>query len=219
YTLAQYTVMLAGASMDIILQYTAPFWVALFSKVFFHERLNTSQILAMVVAAFGTICVCSSGGSLAYKAPLLGICTGLITGICYASHYPFTRIWQKKYSSATIFFHLLLGGSLGIFIFSCLCYPENLSLFTKAGSFAPKVWLAAAAMGIFCTYLAFVCFGLALKKIGLVQAVITSEIEPVFSIFWVWLFYDENFSALGWLGSFAILASVLLLSVAKAHEG
>ncbi len=35
YSFAQYTILHSGAAMDIILQYTAPFWVTLFARIFF----------------------------------------------------------------------------------------------------------------------------------------------------------------------------------------
>ncbi|MBR5347380.1 MAG: DMT family transporter, partial [Deltaproteobacteria bacterium] len=40
YSCAQYTFQLAGAATDIILQYTAPVWVALFARLLFRERLT-----------------------------------------------------------------------------------------------------------------------------------------------------------------------------------
>ncbi|MBO4313242.1 MAG: DMT family transporter, partial [Desulfovibrio sp.] len=40
YTCAQYTIRLVGAARDIVLQYTAPVWVAIFARLLFRERLD-----------------------------------------------------------------------------------------------------------------------------------------------------------------------------------
>ena len=56
FTCCQYTIKLSGAAMDIILQYTAPFWVAIFARVFFREKLTRAKILAILIAACGTVC-------------------------------------------------------------------------------------------------------------------------------------------------------------------
>lgn len=206
YSFAQYTILLAGAAMDIILQYTAPFWVALFARFLFGESLDKGKLLALSIAFIGTALVCFSGGSLPEKAPLLGIVTGLITGLCYASHFPFTRYWQKKYSSSTIFTWMLCGGSMVLAFLGA----ENGNLHF---SHPPYIWLTLLTMGIGSTYFAFIAYGNALKRIGLVQAVITSELEPVLSMFWVWLFFGEAFSLLGWIGSILIIFAVCLLAL------
>ena len=214
YACAQYTIKLAGAAMDIVLQYTAPFWVALFARLFFAERLTRVKAIAMGIAAAGTLCVCLSGGSLPEPSPLLavGIAAGLVTGLCYATHYPFTRWWQREHPAPVIFTWMLAGGALALLpVLTLTGGPPRLD-------FPATVWCASAATGLFCTWLAFVCYGEALKRISLVRAVIISELEPVLSMLWVWLAFGERFAPLGQLGSALIIASVLALSLGKGEE-
>lgn len=206
YSCAQLTIHLAGAAMDIILQYTAPFWVAIFARVFFNDYLTKQKLISICLACLGTIFIVLSGGSLPTETPILGICTGLITGLCYASHYPFTKIWQKKYSSAIIFNHMLAGGSLALFV-------VTLSTSTITLNLSYGACLCLACLGIVCTYLAFITYGYALKRISIVQAVIITELEPVLSMLWVWLIFSESFKPLGWVGSCLIILAVLLLVV------
>ena len=184
FTCAQYTIKLSGAAMDIILQYTAPFWVAVFARILFGERLTRTKLFCMGLAAAGTVCVCLSGGSIPGEVSWIGITTGLVSGLCYASHYPFTRWWQKVYPSFIIFAWMLFD-----------------------------VWLASAGTGVVCTYLAYVCLAEALKRISLVQTVVTSELEPVLAMLWLWLAFGECFIPIGWIGSALIIAAVLLMTL------
>ncbi len=214
YSCAQFTIKLVGAAMDIILQYTAPFWVAVFARLLFGERLTPVKLAALAIASLGTVCVCLSGGSLPDKSSSLawlGIVTGLLTGLCYASHYPFTRWWQRRYPAPVIFTWMLAGGTLALLVVTALTEPLHFA-------FSVPVWLASAAMGLLCTYLAFVCYGEALKRISLVRAVVTCELEPVLAMFWVWLFFGEQFRSIGWFGSALIIASVLVLSLFRAEK-
>lgn len=204
YSCAQITILLAGASMDIILQYTAPFWVAIFARIFFGEVLTFNNLIAIFLACLGTLAVCVSGGSLKTNAPLIAIVTGLVSGLCYASHYPFTRFWQKRYSSAVIFTWMLAGGSIALFVI-CI-FTDNFRF-----DFKTNAYVSLAIIGIACTYLAFLTYGYALQRLRLVPAVICTQLEPVLSMFWVWLYFDECFSPIGWTGSFLILFSILLL--------
>ena len=208
FALAQMTIKLSGAAMDIILQYTAPFWVAIFAWRFFGERLSRAKLVSIGIASVGTFCVCCSGGSIPQGFSALGIATGLASGLCYATHYPFVRYWQGRYPSSVIFTWMLAGGVLLLL----LLRPE----IPDRPPFPLAVWAMSVSTGVLCTYLAFICYGLALQRISLVQAVVTSELEPVLSMLWVWLAFDESFGILGWLGSACIVFSVFALSVARS---
>ncbi|MBQ7607995.1 MAG: EamA family transporter [Desulfovibrionaceae bacterium] len=208
YSCAQYTILHSGAAMDIILQYTAPFWVTLFARLFFRETLVSRQWVALFLSALGALLVCLSGGSIQEAPSLAGIATGIVSGICYASHYPFTRIWQRKYGAPTIFFYMLLGGVLYLSLLTGFLSPSLPKM-------TPVLWLSTGAMGLACTYCAFLFFAYGIRRIGLVEAAITSEAEPVLSIFWVWLIFNEHFPTIGWAGSFLILFSVFITSLGK----
>lgn len=62
----------AGAAMAVVLLYTAPVWVAVFSRLLFRERISPRKIGAIGVALTGTTLVCFSGGSLPGRTSLLG---------------------------------------------------------------------------------------------------------------------------------------------------
>lgn len=208
FAFMQYTIKLAGAAMDIVLQYTAPFWVALFAWWFFRERLTKVKIAAIAVAAVGAVCVCLSGGSLPDRSAIhwAGIVTGLLSGLCYATQFPFTRIWTKRYPTSVIFVWTLAGGAIVLGLLNAAVVPVRLDL-------PAHVWLASMTMGVACTYLAFVCYAQALARISLVRAVVTAELEPVLSMLWVWLAFGEQFSPIGWVGSACIVAAVLFMSL------
>lgn len=210
FALAQYTIRFCGAAMDIILQYTAPFWVAFFAWRFFGERLTRAKLTAIGIAAVGTLCVCCSGGSIPEGFSAVGIATGLASGLCYATHYPFIRYWQGRYPTAVIFAWMLAGGALLLLVL----LPAN----AARSGLSPAVWCASAATGVVCTYLAFICYAKALQRISLVRAVVASELEPVLSMLWVWLAFGERFSFIGWVGSAGIILSVLALSVSRSEN-
>ncbi len=208
YSCAQYTILHSGAAMDIILQYTAPFWVTLFARFLFHEKIVSLQRLALFLTATGAFFVCLSGGSLQEEPSLLGISTGLVSGICSATLFPVTRVGQKKYQAPTIFFYMLLGGCLYLFTLTHL-------LSIPFPAMTTPLLLSTGTMGLACTYGAFLCFAYGIRRIGLVEAVITSGVEPVLSVFWVWLVFNEQFPPIGWIGSIMILVSVFTVNYAK----
>ncbi len=65
----QISIQLSGAAMAMVLLYTAPAWVAVFSRILFHESFSSRKGIALGLALFGTALVCFSGGSLNAERP------------------------------------------------------------------------------------------------------------------------------------------------------
>lgn len=197
----QISIQLSGAAMAMVLLYTAPAWVAVFSRILFHETFSGRKTVALALALGGTALVCFSGGSLKTEPSVLGIVCGLVSGLCYASHFPFYVWWQPRYSTATLYAYMLLGGALALFPFV---------------EFAPErswtAWLNLLALGVITNYGAYLAYGRSLRLISQVKAAIIGNIEPVLATFWVWLFWHENFSFSGWAGSALVLSAVFLLT-------
>ncbi len=104
---------------------------------------------------------------------------------------------------------MLAGGTLVLGALNATIVPFRID-------FPLTVWIASLSMGVLCTYLAFICYAKALERISLIQAVVTAELEPVLSMLWVWIVFDESFSLIGWVGSALIVCSVLVMSLSKS---
>ena len=203
----QMAIKLSGGATAVVLLYTAPVWVAVFSRFLFNEHITKRKALAVGIALCGTAMVCFSGGSLPGQASLAGIAFGLLSGLCYATHYPFYRWWQSRYSTASIYGYMLLGGV------AALGFGGPISI-----NHAPDTWGWLFALGLLTCYMAYICYGQGLKRISLVRAAVTCHLEPVLGTLWVWLFWNECFSAAGWFGGALVLSAVFLLTTDKSGE-
>ena len=203
----QMAIKLSGGATAVVLLYTAPVWVAVFSRFLFGERITKRKALAVGIALCGTALVCFSGGSLPGQASLEGIAFGLLSGLCYATHYPFYRWWQSRYSTASIYGYMLLGGVVA------LGFGGPISI-----NHAPDTWGWLFALGLLTCYMAYICYGQGLKRISLVRAAVTCHLEPVLGTLWVWLFWNECFIAAGWWGGALVLGAVCLLTTDKSGE-
>ncbi|WP_367303343.1 DMT family transporter, partial [uncultured Bilophila sp.] len=204
YSSLQIAIELSGAATAMVLLYTAPAWVAVFARVLFHESLSGRKLLALLLAMGGTALVCFSGGSLAAAPSALGIAAGLISGLTYAAHFPIYLWWKSRYSTATLYAYMLLGGVLALAPFV---------------DFAPTrsawVWANLLALGVLSSYVAYLASCRSLQLISPVKAAVIGNIEPVLGTFWVWLLWHENFSPIGWTGSALVISAVFLLTLER----
>lgn len=201
----QVSIQLSGAAMAMVLLFTAPSWVAVLSRIVFNESISRTKLAALALALAGTIFVCLSGGSLGSGYSLLGIGCGLLAGFGYASQFPFYVWWSKRFSTGVIYTYMLIGGTLTLLPFSPFAPGKSL-----------YAWANLVALGVLTNFMAYILFGLALRRINQVQAAVIGNVEPVLATLLVWLFYGENFTAMGWAGSLLIIGAVFLLTFEKA---
>ena len=202
FSVLQVAILKSGAAVSMVLMYTAPIWVALFARVLFQEPVTRHKLAGVLVALAGTGMVCMAGGSLPAAFSARGILCGLASGFCYALHFPFFVWWKSRYSTAVIYTYMLLGGALALA--PCV---------SGAGSYTPVVWLNILGLGVVTNYLAYYAYGQCLRCIPQVSAAVIGNVEPLLATFWVWQFWGENFTPLGWAGSACILAAVLCITL------
>ncbi|MEG2139606.1 MAG: DMT family transporter [Bilophila sp.] len=199
----QFAVKEGGVALAVVLLYTAPAWVAVFSRVLFRETLSPRKLFALGVAMTGTLLVSVSGGSLGGQNATLGVLFGLAAGLFYATHYPFYVWWKDRYTTATLYAYMLLAGSLALVPFV---------------EFAPKsltAWGGLLGLGLLTNYGAYLAYGQGLRRISPVRAAVVSNLEPVLSTLMAWLWWQENFPPIGWAGSALVLTAVFILTTDK----
>ena len=120
---------------------------------------------------------------------------------------PFSKLCMEEGLAPleVAFWRALLGGALALFPFV---------------DFAPTrswtAWANLLALGVVTNYGAYLAYGRSLQIINQVKAAIIGNIEPVLATFWVWLFWNENFSAYGWAGSALVIPAVFLLTADRS---
>ncbi|HIW00940.1 MAG TPA: EamA family transporter [Candidatus Desulfovibrio intestinipullorum] len=195
----------SGGATAVVLLYTAPAWVAILSRILFHEGISRTKLAAIVIALLGVILVSLSGGSHSQSFSTLGIVCGLAAGFGYAAYFPYTFWFVRKSRVQTIYTYAFLGSAAFLLPFS---WPLHTA-------YSVSVWAQLVGMSVFTNFLAYIALGLSLKRISQVQSAVIGNIEPVLGTFWVWLLFDENFSAAGWVGCAFIMLAVFLLTLEK----
>lgn len=201
----QFAVLHGGAALSSVLLYTAPAWVAVFVRFIFGIRISFVKAVAIGISLGGVACISLSatGGDTADNVSLLGIVFGLVSGLLYSTHYIFTKIYLGRYSAHTLYGICMVFGAAALFPFV---------------SFAEKnavEWTAMAALGLICTYGAYLVYCAALKRLEPTQAAVLATLEPVIAIFAAWWVWHESFALSGWIGAALVVGAVLLLVVAE----
>lgn len=197
------TIIDCGSSIAVILLYTSPVFVLLFSAVLFKEKIGTLKVLAILLTVAGCILVSgvfsqSNGVHLSGKSFFIGLASGL----CYALYSIFSNYALKKYSTLTVIFYTFVISTFAIIPFC------GLSSFTLIGDARNALLLAGIA--VICTILPYFCYTFGLKGLKTGSAAILVTVEPIIGTLVGVLVFAETLSLPVILGIAFILLSLYL---------
>ena len=196
----QTAVEYAGAAVSAILLYTAPIWVALFSRILFKEHISLPKGIALSIALFGTILVCVGDFSSGFALPLAGIFFGLLSGVMYSLHYIFGKTFLKNYEASTLYAWCLPTGAIAL-----LPWVEFKAY--SAVSIAVVV-----AIGFLSTYLAYYCYCAGLRRLEATRAAIIANIEPVVAAGLAFLWWNEQLTPTAYFGGALVICAVFIIA-------
>ena len=200
FTVIQLSIETGGAALASIMLYTAPFWVVLFARLLFKERITVFKALALAVAVGGVALLCLSGGGLPDNSDMRGVFWGILSGLLYSMHFLFGKVYLKRFSAITIYMYCLSVGAL-------VMLP--LVDFAPGKSWAD--WGAMLGLGVICTYAAYMNYCAGLRRLDAGKMAVLCNLEPVLATIMAMLIWDEMFSLAGWIGAAMVLGAIFLI--------
>ena len=187
---------LTTAANAILIQYTAPVWVALFSHHFLKERVTGLDWLFVMVTIAGMLLFfidrLSSSG-------LFGNLLAVFSGIAFSALVCFMRL-QKE------------GSPIGsVFLGNCFT-----ALFAIPWMLRPmadiRSWGCLVLLGIFQIGLSYLLYSTAIKHVSALEAIFVPVIEPILNPVWVLIFVGESPGKWALIGGAIVITAVLIRS-------
>jgi len=190
-----------------VLLYTAPAWVAVMARLFFHEPMDGAKVLAVALTILGAAGVSGvlSGGAGPSVGPR-AITFGLLSGFTYALYYIFGKKFENTYATPTLFLYAMPVGALAMTpFFSFSAAPAS-------------AWWACVCLALCSTYGAYSIYYAGLKHLEATRAAVAATLEPIVAAALAYAWYGETFNIPGYIGSALILSAVLLSVVDSARR-
>ncbi|MCL5807708.1 MAG: DMT family transporter [Deltaproteobacteria bacterium] len=192
-----YATKLTTAGNAILLQYTAPVYVALFSGWLLNEKIRWFDWTAIAAVLCGMAMFFMDQLS---SGEMTGNILAVISGFAFASLVLFLRK-QKDASPAG---SAILGNALT----SLICLPWMVE--SAPGE---TDLIVLALLGVFQLGLSYVFYTLAIKRVTAMEGILIPMLEPILNPFWTFLFLGERLGLWALLGGFLVILSILFRSV------
>lgn len=186
------------AANAILLQYTAPVYVALIGWVLLKEKPLPHNWAALAAVIVGMILFFKdelSPGSTA------GNVMALASGVTFGLFSLFMRMQKNGSPMESMLLSNALTFLIGIPFYWALPAPNLTG------------WLSLAALGLFQTGLSLVMFTRGIVRITALSAMLIAALEPLLNPVWVFLFTGERPGFWSVVGGLIILVSVTLSSI------
>jgi len=179
----------------VLLDYTAPIFVAVLAPLLLKERMEKVTVLALILSMAGVIMISSQQGLELGELNLMGTTFGLLAGLSYAgfillskrvvSAIPSQVVAVYAYATATI---LLLPSLAGADL--------RLSLTS---------WVLLLVLGVLNTGFAVTLYLAGLRRVKAQRAVVYTYLEPVSAMLFGFIFLAQRPTPLMALGGFLII--------------
>ena len=195
WTLLFHSMKLITIANAVLLNFTAPIFVALLAPLFLKEKLNKSTLLALAISVAGIAVISYQQNLQISDLNLLGVILGLLAGLAYAGFIIASKKALSSFSSQVIAFYSYSVAS--IFLFPFVIGTEFSSDLTS--------WMLLLVLGIFNTGFAVTLYLKGLAMIKAQKAVVLTYLEPASAVVFGFLFLSQQPTPLMLVGGFLIL--------------
>jgi drug/metabolite transporter (DMT)-like permease len=195
---------LTTAANAILLQYTAPVWVALFAASVLGERARRSDWIAIAVTFTGMALFFAD--SIRWSG-FLGNLVGVLSGMCFAA----MALLMRKQKDSSVTESIILGNLIAAVV--------GLPAAVHAPPLAASGWVALGTLGVVQLGFSYMLYARAIKHITALEAVLIPVIEPILNPVWVMLLLGERPGTLSLCGGVLVLGAVTWRAVGSIRSG
>jgi drug/metabolite transporter (DMT)-like permease len=196
-------IKLTTAANAIVLQYTAPLWVALLAPWILKEKTSRTDWIFIGLIFGGVVLFFQDSlSSEGFWGNILALVSGLFFGV-----QALVLRFRNNYLPVG---GLILGNYL-TFI---------LGLWAWSGPW-PVLWdwFVLILLGVFQMGIPYYLYALAVPRVTSLELVLVTMLEPVINPVWVYLLYGEKPGPMALWGGLLVIGSVILWSILKKRPG
>jgi len=204
-----YSMQLTSISTAVVLMYTAPVLVMIYSVIFLGEKLTKTKAACVFLMVLGCGLVSGVVGGL--KFDLLGIILGFMSGISFSAYNIFTKIQMRKGTNP-------VTANLYCFLVALIAsaFISNPLEMTSYIAKSPALTISLSiGMGIVTCILPYLFYSIALKNIPAGTATALAIIEPMSATIFGIMLFNEKLTVASFTGIILILGTALILSHQK----
>jgi drug/metabolite transporter, DME family len=190
----------------IILQYTAPVWVLLYTAIREARRPSVRRSAAVGLAVIGCALAVGFVGSGGFRMDSVGVTAALLAAFSFAFYNVGGHKVLARYDRWKVLLWVLVGTStFWIFV--------NPPWKIAAAHYGPQQWGFMLVFSLISVLAPFSCYFAGLQHLEPTRAIVVSCLEPVFSILIAALVLGELLRPIQTVGIVLVLVAIVLIQM------
>jgi drug/metabolite transporter, DME family len=196
----------------IILQYTAPVWVLLYTAVRGAQRPSLRRSAAVGLAVVGCALAVGFVGSGGFRMDKIGVVAALLAAFSFAFYNVGGHNVLARYDRWKVLLWVLVGTStFWIFV--------NPPWKIVAAHYGPQQWEFMLVFSLVSVLGPFSCYFAGLQHLDPTRAIVVSCLEPVFSIVITALVLGELVRSMQTVGVVLVLIAIVVIQLPEPARG
>jgi len=193
-----------NVSTSILVQYTAPIMVMIYTIFFQKEKLNVFKIIALILSLSGIFLAIGAYNPEIVKGSKIGIIYALLAAVSFSIFNISGKSLTQKYSIWTGLIYLLGAATL---FWSFINTPMDI----LSANYSIEDWKVFGIIALISILVPYSLYYYGLKHIQSSKAIIISTLEPVVAIFSEWLFLNGKMGMIQMFGAVLVIAAIVVL--------
>ena len=196
----------------ITVQYTAPVWVLLYMVARGFQKPTIQKLAAVALAVFGIAIAIGMFSSA--RAPLnsLGIVAALLAAFSYAFYNISGHSIVARHDHWTVMLYMMLAAS----VFWLILNPPWKII---AAHYSATQWLFLAVFSLTSMLIPFSFYFAGLQYLEPTRAIVTSCLEPIFTILIAAVVLGETVRPVQGVGMIMVLAAIVIVQLPETNGG
>ena len=195
----------------IILQYTAPVWVLLYMVARGLQKATPPRVFSVALAVLGSALAIGAVGTGAFRINGVGLAAAMAAALSFAYYNLFIPPLLKRHDRWKVLLYILLGAA----VFYLLVNPPWRVL---EQHYSAAQWGFLALFSLTSVLLPFSFYIAGLQYLDATRAIVTSCLEPVFSILIAAATLGELVRPVQVVGIVVVLTATVLVQMSGREE-
>jgi len=195
-----------SVAMAIILQYTAPVWVLLYSVARGLQKPTLSRVLAVMLALSGVALVIGIVMPSGFRLDVIGFAAGTLAAFSFAFYNLAGHSLLARYDRWTVLLYVIFTASLFWIIINP---PWKIA----AAHYSGAQWFFLLVFSLVSVLVPFALYFAGLQHLEPTRAIVVSCLEPVFSIVLAAAILGELMRPVQTIGIVLVLVAIIVVQM------